>query len=268
MKSILVFLLLTSSLLAQWVVSDPANTAVNTAMKANQVAQHTEVLRQWAEQLDKLNRQIRQVEDLLATQRRIREVMGDPVAAGVHLAGALGAEEWAREYGETMAAVRRLSDAAQSLRRTAEGVYRQLDDKTALGAGFARRTSDYRPYGAVERQADNFERVAAETSAQAADLQKKIAQTLKALHAAETQAEVDKLNTKLAALNGQLAALATRRRDEADKLLAQQILNANQTEKERRDLFEKQLAEERQSVAALNAWQNSLRLTPTTYTRP
>ena len=50
--------------------------------------------------------------------------------------------------------------------------------------------------------------------------------------------------------------------------LAAQILNENQAEKERRDLQEKQIAEERQSVAAANAWQRSLRLTPTNYTRP
>ncbi len=268
MKTILIFLLLAPAGFAQWVVNDPVNTAVNTAIKGNQIAQHAEILRLWAEQLERLNRQIRQVEDLLATQRRIRDVLGDPVAAGAQAAGALGAEEFAREYGETMAAVRRVSDAAQSLRRTAEGVYRQLDDRTSLGAGFVRRTADYRPYATVERQADNLESVFAETDAQTAALQADLTETLAALRTAGTQAEVDKLNVRVAALNGQLALLAARRRDEADKLRAQQILNENQDAKERRDFFEKQAAEERQSLAAVNAWQQSLRLNPTTYTRP
>ena len=67
MKISLVFLLLvfTAPVFGQWVVSDPANTAVNTAIKGNQIAQHADTMRQWAEQLEKLNRQIRQVEDLL-----------------------------------------------------------------------------------------------------------------------------------------------------------------------------------------------------------
>lgn len=269
MKNTLPLLLLFApALSAQFVVSDPGNTAVNTAIKANQVAQHAEVLRQWAEQLEKLNRQIRQVEDLLATQRRIRAVLGDPAEAGVHAARRLGMEEFAREYGETMAAVRRLSDAALSLRRTAEGMHRALDDRTALGTGFTRRTADYRPYAAVERQADNFEGVARETDARAAELQHEIADTIGELRDAHTQAEVDKLDARLAALNGQLAHVAARRRDEADKLLAQRVLNENQAEKERRDLFEKQNAEERQSLAALNAWQRTIRLAPTDYTRP
>lgn len=267
MKYFTFLLLLAPSALAQWVVNDPVNTAVNTAIKGNQIAQHAEILGQWAEQLEKLNRQIRQVEDLLGVQRRIRDVMGDPVGAGVHVAGALGARDFAREYGETMAAVRRLSDAAQSLRRTAEGVYRQLDDRTTMGAGFVRRTSDYRPYAAIERQADNFERVQVETELETAALQAEVARSLAALRDARTQAEVDKLSGTVAALNGQLALIAAKRNEEADKLIAQQVLNANQAEKERRDLFEKQLREERQSLDAMKTWQESIRLTPTRYTR-
>ena len=57
-------------------------------------------------------------------------------------------------------------------------------------------------------------------------------------------------------------------RDIADKLRAQQILNENQATKERHDFLEKQIAEERQSLDAVNAWQQSIRLTPTSYARP
>jgi hypothetical protein len=59
-----------------------------------------------------------------------------------------------------------------------------------------------------------------------------------------------------------------RRRDEADKLAAQQIQNENQAAKERQDLLEKQIAEERQTLTAVNAWQQSIRLTPTSYALP
>ena len=253
---------------AQLAVFDPANHLVNLAIQSNQQTSHVDVLRQWAAELEKLNQQIRQMEDLLATQRRLRDVAGDPVGSGVHVAGALGATDFARTYGETMQAVRRLSDAAISLRRTAEGVYRQLDDRTALGAGFSRRTADYRPYAAVERQADNLETVYGDTATRSAAVQAELAVKLAALRDAPTQAEVDKLNVTVAALNGQLALLAAQRRDEADKLQALQILNENQAAKERRDSLEKQIAEERQTLAAVNSWQQSVRLTPTTYARP
>ena len=38
-----------------------------------------------------------------------------------------------------MDAMRRLSDAVGSLKRTSDGIYRALDDRTSLGAGFVRR---------------------------------------------------------------------------------------------------------------------------------
>jgi hypothetical protein len=160
---------------AQLAVYDPANHLVNLAIQSSQQASHVEILRQWATELEKLNQQIRQMEDLLATQRRLRDVAGDPVGAGVHVAGALGATDFARSYGETMQAVRRLSDAVSSLQRTAEGVYRRLDDRTALGTGFTRRTADYRPYAAVERQADNLESVFGETATRSAAVQAELA---------------------------------------------------------------------------------------------
>jgi hypothetical protein len=69
-------------------------------------------------------------------------------------------------------------------------------------------------------------------------------------------------------LNGQIAHLDAVRRDEADKLRAQQILNENQAAKERQDLLEKQVAEERDTLTAVGAWQASITISPSNYTRP
>jgi chromosome segregation ATPase len=153
------------------------------------------------------------------------------------------------------------------LRRTAEGIYGQLDDRTSLRQSFERQGSSYLRYATVEQQADQAARVFDETTARQVALQRDLSETLSALKSATTQAEVDKLNTKVAALNGQLAVMAAQRRDEADKLLAQQIQNENQAAKERQDLLEKQIAEERQSLGVINVWQRSVRVTPDTYTR-
>ncbi|MFA5262943.1 MAG: hypothetical protein WC378_03895 [Opitutaceae bacterium] len=258
---------LASSAFGQWIVNDPVNTAVNTLIQSGQVAQHAEVINRWAENLERLNQQIRQLEDQLAVQRRIRDAMGDPGATGVVLRE-LGANELAHDYGETMQAIRRLANASDSLRNTLDGTFTALDDRTALGAGFARQTDYYRRYAAVERQAEQMAVVQTDTDARRAALQTELAAALEQLRVATTQAEVDKLNIRVAALNGQLAEMAARRRDESDKLRAQQILNENQSAKERQDLLEKQSAEERRSLAAVNAWQSSLRLAPASYTSP
>ncbi|MBX3738589.1 MAG: hypothetical protein KF715_17980 [Candidatus Didemnitutus sp.] len=264
----LAFLFLTPALFAQWIVHDPGNTAVNSAIQSAQAASHLEVLRQWATQLEGLNRQIRQLEDQLAEQRRIREVIGNPSLAGSQVVlDRLAPDELARTYGETLQVMRRLADATASLRRTAEGIYGRLDDRTALRQSFERQGSSYLRYATVEQQADQATRVFDETTTRQVALQRDMSETLSALKSATTQAEVDKLNTKVAALNGQLAVMAAQRRDEADKLLAQQIQNENQAAKERQDLLEKQIAEERQSLGVINVWQRSVRVTPDTYTR-
>jgi hypothetical protein len=195
--------------------------------------------------------------------------MGDPARAGDRVVRrTLGETEFVKTYGETMDAMRRLSDAVGSLKRTSEGIYRALDDRTSLGASFVRQPELYRRYAAVERQGDNVGAVLAATDADIAAVQTDLAAAVSDLRNAPTQAETEKLHATIDALNGRLAGLAARRSEETDKLLAAQILNENQAEKERRDLQEKQIAEERQSVAAANAWQRSLRLTPTNYTRP
>lgn len=269
MKHFALFVLLVASARAQLIVNDPGNTAVNSAVQAGQAANHIEILRQWAAQLEQLNRQLRQLESQLAVQRRIRDVMGNPSAAGVGIVlRDLGATDLARTYGDTLAATRRLANAIDSLRRTSDGIYRHLDDRTALGRDFVRQEPLYLRYAAIERQADKLAGVHEVTGARSAALQGEIAATVEQLRDAATQAEVDKHSAKLAVLAGQLAHLDAQRRDEADKLQTQHVLNENQASKERQDFLEKQIAEERHTLAIVGAWQESVKVTPTSYVRP
>lgn len=269
MKRLLLLLVFSPAAFGQWIVNDPVNTAVNTAIQAGQAANHLEILRQWAEQIERLNRQILQLEDQLAVQRRIRDVMGDPTAAGSELVlRDLGAPELARTYGDTLREVRRLADAVDSLKRTSERVFSALDDRTVLGRDFVRQTAPYRRFSAVELAADNLENVTTATDQRTTALQVDLAATLEQLRTAGTQAEVDKLAVKVAALNGQLSQVAAQRRAAAEQVQLQQLMNENQAAKERQDLLEKQNAEERQSLDAINAWQSSLQVKAGTYTRP
>jgi vacuolar-type H+-ATPase subunit I/STV1 len=253
---------------AAWAVIDASNLAVNRALQSTMNSNHAQIIARWTQQLEKLNTQIRQLEDQLAEQRHIREVLGEPTVAGTRMVlDKLGATELARQYGETAQAIRRLSDAVAALQNTADGVFDSLDDKTSLGTSFTRAPMLYKRFAAVEAQATEAESVSAAIDLRSAELQADLAATLQQLRAATTQAEVDKLNVKVAAINGQLAELSARRRDEADKLRAQQILNENRQAMEAQDFLEKQVAEERQTLAAVNAWQQSIQLTPTSYTR-
>jgi hypothetical protein len=258
----------TTTLPAAWPVTDVSNLIVNRLIQSGMDSNHAQVIARWAQQLEKLNTQIRQLEQQIAEQRRIREVMGEPIEAGARIVlDRLGAAELARRYGETAQAIRLLADAVASLQNTADGLFDSLDNKTSLGTTFDRNPALYKRYAAVEAQAAQAESVSAALDARSANLQADLAATLQQLRAATTQAEVDKLNVKVSAINGQLAELSARRRDQADKLNAQQILNENRQAMEAQDFLEKQVAEERQTLAAVNAWQQSIKLTPTSYTR-
>ena len=113
MKRLLLLFGLAAPLGAQWIVNDPINTSVNSVIQADQVANHLEILRQWAADLEKLREQLEQLRAQLNVQQHIRDVMGDPAAAGVQVGMAgLGAEDSGRTFGETADALRDLAHAA------------------------------------------------------------------------------------------------------------------------------------------------------------
>ena len=269
MKKLALFLCLAAPLCAQWIVNDPVNTAVNTAIHADQAANHLEILRQWTADLEQLNQQLEQMRAQLDVQQRIRQIMGDPAAAGDQVGvDGLGAGDFTRTFGDTADALRDLAQAVVSLKNTAQGIYEELGDTTVLNQPFTRQPAPYQRYAVVEQHADNLATVFAQTAGRLAALQRDLADTLRQLKAAPTQAEVDKHHAKIAVLVGQIDAVEAQRRDAALQLQAQQILNENQGAKERQDLLEKQIAEEGQTFAAVGAWQESLKLTPTAYTQP
>lgn len=258
-----------SSAFAQWVVVDPTNQAVNLATQANLQANHLEVLQQWATQLNQLREQLQTLQRQLTEVQRVREVMGDPAAAGpIMVMNQLGLAELSHAYGEAAAELRRTVDVVESLRNTADGIFVPLGDTTPLGKNLGRDTRLYRRFAAIERQAANAETTRALVAAKRELLRHDLADALSRLQQAQTQAEVDKLHINIAALNAQMDELSSREREANAQLTAQFFLNEAQAAKERQDLLEKQVSDERQSFTAFGQWQSSLRLTATSLARP
>lgn len=268
MKRLILYFSLVPSLLAQWTVFDPTNHIVNSTIQANEARHHLEVLAQWTQALEHLNAQVRELQAGVALSRQVRDAIGDPAGAGSRLIlERFGDTEFGRSYGETLSAVRRLADAAASLRNTVDDTYAILEDRTSLGRPFARDAVRYRRFAVVERQAGTLASVQTETDARLEALRRDLSRSLAALKEAPTQAEADKLRGVIAGLNGEIAHLDAVRRNETDKLRTLQILNENQAAKERQDVWEKQAAEERDSSAVINAWQRGLKLRAGNYRR-
>ncbi len=255
---------------AQWIVNDPVNTAVNSAIQAGQIANHLEILRQWAEQLEQLNRQLRQLEDQLAVQRRIRDVMGDPTAAVTAMVlRDLGATDLARPTARRSDAMRR--SPTRSIRSggpptESTGPRRQ---HRALGRELRAAGAALPPLrggGAAGRQRrGGHGRNRTDIAAVQAETWRRPWATC-ATHRPRRRST--SCTPQSLRSTGSWPDSTRSGATKPTNSWPQQILNENQAAKERQDLLEKQIAEERQSVAAANAWQRALRLTPTSYTRP
>lgn len=260
----LLLLLLAPAAFAQWVVVDPTNQAVNLATQANLQANHAEVLRQWTTQLAALREQLQTLQSQLAEVRHVREVLGNPQAAGpVVVMSELGLAELSHAFGDASGELRRTLDVLASLRHTANDIFAPLDELIPLGSTVTRQPALYRRFAAVEQESANADLVQQQTEERRQRVASALAEALQRMRNASTQAEVDKLAVNVAALNGQLATIDARQRAAHDRLVARQILNENQAAKERQDLLEKQVADERRSFTAFGDWQASLKLTPT-----
>ncbi|MBS0661681.1 MAG: hypothetical protein JSR48_00325 [Verrucomicrobia bacterium] len=268
MKKLCLYLVLVTAGFGQWIVHDPVNTAVAVTTQANQLAQHAEILRQWAAEIGRLEQQVRVLQDQLEIARQVRAVAGDPKAAGAGLElGQLGVGDLTQELGRTLAELRARSSAAESLQATADGVFAPLEDRTSLGIAFERQALPYRRFAAVEQAAANLEQVRKQAGERRIALQRAVAAALVRLKDAGTQAEVDKLQGEIAALNGQLAVVEAQERVAAGLLQSQQILNENQAAKETQDLLEKRVVEEQAAIAQLGRWQEGIRLSAGGYGR-
>ena len=239
---------------AQIPVTDAASIANNRAAQAENIAKWVESINHLRQQIDSLNRMIN-------IQSDVRRWTGNPVEAGtkVVLEG-LGGPELAREFGSAKRAVVGLADSLGSLRRTAEGTYRAIDDVDIGGNTMRRDPMIYRRYAVLDAKQEVSAQVTVETHDREKELQAEIAATLEEMKAAETDAEVQKHSAKLTALNGQLAYLDSVRRREVDSVTLQKIANDARTEAEQRSVAELEMRNAYLANQRISAYMKGLKV--------
>ena len=239
---------------AQIPVTDAASIANNRAAQTQNIAKWVESINHLRQQIDSLNRMIN-------IQSDVRRWTGNPVEAGtkVVLEG-LGGPELAREFGSAKRAVVGLVDSVGSLRRTAEGTYRTIDDIDINGNAMRRDPLLYRPYAVLDAKQEVSAQVAVETHEREKELQAEVAVTLEEMKSAETDAEVQKHSAKLTALNGQLAYLESARRREVDAVTLQKIANDARAETEQRATAELEMRNAYLANQRISAYMNTLKV--------
>jgi hypothetical protein len=230
MKS-LIFLLLLVALVnrghAQIPVTDIASITNNRLAHAENIAKWVDSIAQLRTQIDQLNQQINIQDD-------IRKWSGNPTEAGANvLLDVLGEKDLGREFGRGRDEIIRATQSLESLKNTANGNYRSIQNADLNGQNLQHDALTFRRYSVLDAKQVNAEQVTDETKSRESELQEEIALTLQELKAASTEAETQKLSAKLTALNGQLSQVEAARRREVDEVALQKIANDTRIEEER-----------------------------------
>jgi hypothetical protein len=230
MKS-LIFLLLLVALVsrgfAQIPVTDIASITNNRLAHAENIAKWVDSIAQLRTQIDQLNQQINIQDD-------IRKWSGNPTEAGANvLLDVLGEKDLVREFGRGRDEIIRATQSLESLKNTANGNYRSIQNADLNGQDIQHDALTFRRYSVLDAKQTNAEQVTDETKSRESELQEEIALTLQELKAASTEAETQKLSAKLTALNGQLSQVEAARRREVDEVALQKIANDTRIEEER-----------------------------------
>lgn len=230
MKS-LIFLLLLVALVnrgfAQIPVTDIASITNNRLAHAENIAKWVDSIAQLRTQIDQLNQQINIQDD-------IRKWAGNPTEAGANvLLDVLGEKDLVREFGRGRDEIIRSTQSLESLKNTASGNYRSIQNTDLNGQDLRHDALTFRRYSVLDAKQANAELVTDETKSRESELQEEIALTLQELKAASTEAETQKLSAKLTALNGQLSQVEAARRREVDEVALQKIANDTRIEEER-----------------------------------
>jgi hypothetical protein len=206
---------------AQDIVYDPTMNIEQIADQAANIAKYVQMV----------NNQIQQLQQL----EQYNKVFGDP-AQLLNITGVsrLTADLSKTTVGKTIAAVEQSADGVDALAYDANGLFHQIGETftTPSGNKIKREATDYKPFEAINNATANYTNVTADVSQRRQKLKEDIAATTRALQAAMTASEVQKLT---GVLIGQSAALAAIDK-EVDQAVAisvvQDIENRNDAQKQ------------------------------------
>jgi hypothetical protein len=206
---------------------------IDGASLAASQAAHGEDIAKWVDSIGRLKTQIDQLNQQINIQGEIRTWQGNPAEAGAKiLLGGLGRQDLVQQYGQAKINLLGLVDSLGSLNHTVQGNYRTISNVDLNGGVFGRDPITYRRYSVLEALQANSDLVRDATKTRETALQGDVAATLEQLKGASTDAEAQKLNAKLTALNGQLGQVDAARRREVDEVVLQKIANDSRKEEE------------------------------------
>lgn len=233
----------------------------DAASIAQQELSTAEMLVQWAQSIAQLKIQVDDLNQQITIQSNIRDWAGSPSVASASVSlSTLGAASLTLTFGQSQASIVNVPNSLASLDNTSSGTYRTLEDTDLNGNAMQHDAMTYRRYSVMDAQQQNYQQVVTDTNTRQQQLQQDLAATLVALKDASTEAEVQKQSAKVNALNGQLAALAATRRDQADQVVAQKAANDSRREEERNAATELEIQDDYLASQKITAYMQTLQL--------
>ncbi len=191
-------------------------------------ANHSETIAKWLESLQKLDTQISQMNQSIQIAQSMKDVMGNPAAVANELGlGLMGSSSLSSSVGQLTSSINQTVSGVQALQNNAQGLFQSVPNMTPSGLSMSYNTDALKPFAAIQNQTQNTATVVTDTTSRIQQLQQDKAATLAQLRSATTDAETQKLNAKISAIDGQIAALNSQQSTATDQLVAQDIANRN-----------------------------------------
>jgi hypothetical protein len=224
MKTTLCFLLAALALLSE------ARAQYSVAVVADPIAQlaHSDDMAQWAKSLQGLNTQIDQFNQQIQQLQTVKNFIGDPsAAAGSMGLGNLGTGQLTSSVSQLTSSLNQSASGTQALQNTSGGLFSATSLQTPSGLNFQANGDLFKPFAAIQQEAQNVTSVIGDTLSRITQLKQDKAATLAQIQSSTNQSEVQKLQSKVNALDGQIADLNNQQGTAQAQLVTQDIANKN-----------------------------------------
>ncbi len=257
MKSILSCLLIALTLLGR------AEAQYSVAVVADPIAQlaHSDDMAQWATSIQALNTQINQFNQQIQQLQNVQSYIGNPsAAAGSMNLSLLGGSSLSSSVNQLSSSINQTVSGAQALTNTSGGLYSVTSQQTPSGLSATLNNDLFKPFAAIQQQAQNVTGVISDTLSRITQLQQDKAATLAQIQSSTNQSEVQKLQAKVNSIDGQIADLNNQQGTAQAQLVTQNI--SNQNDRQMKAAAANQAADQEMSTSLDNYSQWQEQVTP------
>jgi len=233
---------------AQLVVEDPISIAQDATNQVINLAKYVEMIDNQVQQINSLTQQVQQLGNYIT-------LFGNPSK----VAQLIGVDALTRIIQQpsvalTLGQLQSLASGVNALANNSAGLYQTISTLTDGGITLQRNTNSYRGFDAASQATGNYTNVYNDVATRRTALQNDMASTLDQLKSASTDAETQKLQGKITALQGELQSVDGQLANAFQEVAVQDIANRNDQAKQDQAREEELAADRDDAFAKMGAF--------------